>query len=552
MCKLIDGPRIPKELKAPVKKRFKKTKTIPEGTEIKYTLIKENSNTKVKELFALYQLDKYKARVKYLNSPDGYTTDRVCIFEFGDKDFEVCVFNNKFGVSITNRIYSSQKKTNSVMFKNGKFYQVMNNPTRGRRRSGVMPLTHFGLLNFIRECEGIGFAYDRTNEKITESKTFQLFASRFPWIKTLHETPAAHALAYNTIKSKSLTGQKDLLRHIFKVPINIANIIIKEVPSMYTNEMNRHYIRASNRAREPFEKLKQWKEISKVLDGVQNITEEFYHHPHFYDTCTMAHKLGRKVNCRWGIKKLEQMHDEWARDLRNILLDCEVEYMLKVRKPFYMLARDTGWKLLFTNKEMLVEGVRQNHCVGGYIDRVERGECAIFHVEGFTLQVGIERVAVVPNKFRTSVRASSNDIPTEVMENMLLNDAKQHMGEGDEKPKLFYVFKNLQFRGHKNIDPPKDLTERVNTILSSYANEDTQAVFEGKVEAEIMNAICDEVHKTKWTVVINHETSKYEIADKGLDGLEVKPPLDINKPKGVANHNIINDTIFGIRKWTLI
>ena len=142
---------------------------------------------------------------------------------------------------------------------------------------------------------------------LAKSKAYEYLVNRFPWVKTLAETEAAKALAFNTVVSKGLTGQKELLRHVYKIPINIINIIQKEVPSMY-NHNNRNYIRATNRPRNIYDKLRQWKEVSKVLDGVQNLTEEMYYHHHFYDTCNMAHKLGRRVNCRWGIKKLEQVH----------------------------------------------------------------------------------------------------------------------------------------------------------------------------------------------------------------------------------------------------
>jgi len=526
MCKLIEGPRIPTELKAPTKKRRVKVKTVPDDVQVKFTVLKEGSSSQVNQLFELYKQDRYKARVKYMNSPQGYSYRRLVIFEFGEKDFEITEFENTFGISITNRIYSSQRKINSIIFKKGKFYRINNT----NRKRGVMPMTYYGLLSFIRESES-GYGYEEESAMLAKSKAYEYLVNRFPWVKTLAETEAAKALAFNTVVSKGLTGQKELLRHVYKIPINIINIIQKEVPSMY-NHNNRNYIRATNRPRNIYDKLRQWKEVSKVLDGVQNLTEEMYYHHHFYDTCNMAHKLGRRVNCRWGIKKLEQVHDEWAKDLRNILLDCEIEYMLKVRKPYYGLAKHTGWKLLFTNKEMLVEGVRQNHCVGGYIDRVERGECAIFHIEGFTLQVGMERTARVEHeKGATIIRALTTDtLPVEQIDRMLLNGVETTNVEN--KPKFYYKLTNLQFRGLRNCDPSKELVERVNQLLEEYSlTDECQEICEGSFSATEFQAMCDEIHKSKWTVIINHETGKYEIEDKGLDGLEAKEAGDVNIKK---------------------
>lgn len=526
MCKLIEGPRIPTELKAPTKKRRVKVKTVPEDVKVKFTVLKEGSSSQVNQLFELYKQDRYKARVKYLNSPQGYSYKRLVIFEFGEKDFEITEFENKFGVSVTNRIYSSQKKLNSIIFKKGKFYRINNT----NRKRGVIPMTYYGLLSFIRESES-GYGYEEESAILAKSKAYEFLVNRFPWVKTVSETEAAKALAFNTIVSKGLTGQKELLRHVYKVPINIINIIQEQLKPIVEHR-GRPFIRNSNRPRNIYDNLRQWKEVSKVLDGVQNLTEEFYHHPHFYDTCNMAHKLGRKVNCRWGVKKLEQMHDEWAKDLRNILLDCEIEYMLKVRNPYYGLAKYTGWKLLFTNKEMLVEGVRQNHCVGGYIDRVERGECAIFHIEGFTLQVGMERTArVEQEKGATIIRALTTDnIPVEQIDRMLLNGVETTNAES--KPKFYYKLNNLQFRGLRNCDPSKELVERVNQLLEEYSlTEECQQICEGSFSATEFQAMCDEIHKSKWTVIINHETGKYEIEDKGLDGLEAKEAGDVNIKK---------------------
>ena len=98
MCKLIEGPRIPTELKAPTKKRRVKVKTVPDDVQVKFTVLKEGSSSQVNQLFELYKQDRYKARVKYMNSPQGYSYRRLVIFEFGEKDFEITEFENTFGI----------------------------------------------------------------------------------------------------------------------------------------------------------------------------------------------------------------------------------------------------------------------------------------------------------------------------------------------------------------------------------------------------------------------------------------------------------------------
>ena len=508
MSKLLVAPRVPKEI-SNVSKPKRVKKTLTEDIKVNYKVIKEGGNSTVTKLFELYKLDRFKARVKFMSSPHGYSYRRLVIFEFGEKDFEVTEFENKFGISVTNRIYSSQKKTRSLVYKKGKFYYI------DKSRNKLRSLTYFSLVSFISDTE-TGFLHTDSYEQLkAKSEVYRYFITKFPWVQTLSETDIAKALSFSTIIEKKLTGQKDLLRHVFKVPINIVNVILKDVSSIYEH---------SNGPRNPIEMLKQWREVSKVLDNIQSLTPEFYHHYYFYDTCTMAHKLGRKVNCKWGLNKLGQVHDDWAKDLRNILLDCEIEYKLKVRKPFFGLAKYTGWKLLFTNKEMLVEGVRQNHCVGGYIDRVERGECAIFHVEGYTLQVSIDRGAEV----------GGYGLNQEQVDRVLMNELPL---VENEKPVYVDRLKNMQFRGENNCDPSPELRENVNAMLEEYSQtQEFKDLVSGKLSVEEIGAICSEIYKTKWEVVINHETKNYEIKqDVGLGDLEMISVLDLGE--AVTNNN---------------
>lgn len=522
MLKLLESPRVPKDIVAPIKKKRVKTKTVAEDTKVTYKLIKQGNTGNVEALFNLYKEDRFKARVKYFSDPNKFKYDRVVIFELGEKDFEITEFENKFGISVTNRIYSSQKKLRSVTFKKGKFYHV--DKLRGR----LLPLTLASFIRFIREVE-IGHSYEKETHAylISKSQIYQYMYSKFPWIQMLLDTDAAHGIAFNTVYSKKLFGQKDVLRHILKIPMNIINIVM-EVPVPIEMINNRFYHRASNRPRDAYSSLKRWKEVSSLLDGVQNLTADLYHHPHFYDTCMMAKQLGKKVNCRWGIKKLEQVHDDWSRDIRNILLDCELEYRLKLHQVYFGLANFTKWKLLFTNKEMLVEGMRQNHCVGGYIDRVQRGECAIFHVDGYTLQVTVDKVKKKPLEVRVINPCAEIQLNDDEVDNLFGNEVQVEMVNDEyngwqvmkyvekevpkEKEEYVTAFKNIQFRGHKNCNPPQELVDRVNALLEEYSNtKEFIDLFERK--ATLTDEVYNEIYKTRWEVVINHETGKYMIKE---------------------------------------
>ena len=125
------------------------------------------------------------------------------------------------------------------------------------------------------------------------------------------------------------------------------------------------------------------------------------------------------------------------------MLECELEYDLNIRPIYKAFAEYSGFKLLSTNKDMLAEGMIQNHCVGTYINKVEKGQCAIYHVDGYTLELShITETFKVKESFEGGIPQYRNL----------------------EKK----VLKNVQFRGKYNADAPKELNDRVNRMLIDF------------------------------------------------------------------------------------
>ena len=424
MHKLYSEPRVPKELSIPKKPR--KKKTLDSSTKVKYQLLKETNKDSVNNFIDLYKEDPFKARVKFFHSKNKVSFYRLVSFEFGDTDFEISFFEVSFGISVTNKMYSSQKKLCSVIYKKGKFYYI----NKQTKLQTVRPLTYGYLLQFISESESI---YGDT--KARDSKVHAYFENRFHWIKMLSESSISKHVNFNIIKEKQLYGMKDINRHVMKVPNNIAELIINS--KSFSDLNNRH---GSG--------VKVWKEIIKILDGVENLTPDILNSHLFNDACNMARTLGRRVNCRWGLKRLKEEHDKWAMEITNIMLDCEVEYKLRVKAVYQAFADYSGYKLLKTNKDLLREGMLQHHCVGTYINKVDKGSCAIFHVEGYTLQVGLGTKTIrepVLDEVRPSFPVSRNV-------------------EIDE-------LRNLQFRGKFNESAPEELVKEVEAKMRGFLDD---------------------------------------------------------------------------------
>ena len=74
---------------------------------------------------------------------------------------------------------------------------------------------------------------------------------------------------------------------------------------------------------------------------------------------------------------------------------------------------------------MAYEGKKQNHCVGTYINKVENGNCGIFRVNGYTLELNADFIS---QPFPTNskilrvgqLRGHSNSNPPESLLNMVV------------------------------------------------------------------------------------------------------------------------------------
>lgn len=447
MCKLLTEPRLPKDICGP-KKKTRRKKGEPSEIQIKYTTIREGTNSTIDELFRLYKVSPYNARVKFFNTKAQIHADRVCIFEKGEKDFEICIFRNKFGISTTNRIYSSQRKIYSISYKTGKFWYI------DKVKNRIGPLTYGKFCEFIGLAEGIQVwaSMDDSNDRLSKSKIFQFMRNKFPWILTLAENKVSLGVNFNVVESKGLTTPKAIHRHVLNVPSNIAQLVLD---SGFI-----HKIR--NESKRP---MGAWKEMVRYLDGIEHLSMEMLKSHYFEDSLKMAKTLGRKVNCRWGEKRLKEEHDNWAREIGNIVLDCELEYDLNIRKLYEVFAEFSGYKLLKTNKEMILEGMIQNHCVGTYIDKVQTGTCAIYHVDGYTLQVGLESKQIrEPSEVMKGINGGTVTIPK--TRNVEVNQLKR-----------------IQFKGKHNSEPPQELIDRVDAEMKRFSDEgmfDTEGIMEHK------------------------------------------------------------------------
>jgi hypothetical protein len=372
-----------------------------------WALIYESKPTEIDKLYKAYALDKKKARVLYFNNRGNYNTTRVIMFKRENGDFEIGHFVETLGISVTNKMYRREKKIESLIHKGGKFYYV----TRTKR---VTQLTYSGLRAFVGQFSSWS--------NIEDHVIIRGFIKKFSWIRFISEEPLLHNMAFNSFVRYKLYNLNDALKHKFKAPIPV----IKNLKLMFKDYNT-------------IDMMKIWKEMKQVLINVENLKPELFGSHLFIDTCKMARTLDRKVNCSWGIKRLTQEHDDWAREITNTVLEFEVERELKVKDIFVKFAEITGYKLLKTNKQLLAEGMTQKHCVGTYIKKVDDGASGIYHIKGYTLELSYHKIS-----------------------------GKWNADISDYERTMYQYLTNIQFRGKFNKNAPIELQNEVDEKILAF------------------------------------------------------------------------------------
>lgn len=375
---------------------------------VSYVLYDKSESPKLEKLMEVYKKNPYAARVMFFNGgKNEYFSKRLVGFFQENGDFEICHYQKTFGVSVTNRMYSREKKEASILYTKKKFYFKHNKK--------ITQLTFNGLYNFLQ-----GWSY---TSNIGISPVFEFLVKRFSWIRFIIENPVLHDTSFNTFTRYKLYNLNDALRHVFKCPLPVIKVLLST--NEHGNLIHRQHA---------LHLKKMWMGIEKHLKNVENLKVELFRHHLFEDACRMAKILGKKVNCSWSLKRLTEEHDKWSREITFIVLSNEPKYDLKISEIYREFAEYSGYRLLTTNIDMLGEGMIQKHCVGTYIDKVNRGQCAIFHIEGYTLDV----------RYST------------IWDNKKLAMTKES------------VFHVNQFRGKNNNDAPKELEATVKQKVAEF------------------------------------------------------------------------------------
>ena len=311
----------------------------------------EHNSGNVEKLYELYEKDKFKARVYYMNEKLGFTNSKLILFMNKNGDFDIVNFNRTYGISKTNIIYSREKRTFQLKFSKRKFALILNNratcPTFQQIVIGSCQVEH--QLNL-------------------EKTIIATLSERFSWLRFVKEYRSIHNISLNTFVNKKLFSLKKALTYQYKCPYPVAKKI---------NE-SKVYSRAIDFV----------KYYTDYLSNIESLKSSWVneHFDLFYDTLKLAKIVDKKVNASWSFRRLKEEHDKWSEIINNIMfLDCSRE--IKIDPIFEGFAEKSNCSLIETTKDLAEEGLRMNHCVSSYISDIERGVCGIYNFKKHTIEL---------------------------------------------------------------------------------------------------------------------------------------------------------------------
>lgn len=371
---------------------------------VHWYLFRESRCPFLDTFFEIYKQDRMHAKIVHSNNKGkfSYSITRDVLFEFPNGDFKISRMTRKFGMSITNIVYHRESTEWSLSYKKAtkKFYYI--------KGKNVMQVTFNTLLSIMPTSR---------NTSPIDYPIYKYLLEQFGWLRNIGEDNRLHMISFSTIMSKKLFNVKKALSHVYGVPYPVADVLSK-------NKIGYS----------PWDFIRVWKQIKRTLINIESLNSEFLNSHYFMDSCRLGGLLGKKVNCSWSLKRLKAEHDEWSKQVNDVVMKYEPVINLNIAQVYRDFAEFSGYELLTTNHELINEGRIMRHCVGSYANSVNSGHSGILRVENHTLEIGYRNVW----------------------------DSKT--GHSSNKKQLIYN----QLKGVGNANPPNDLDEGVKMMIKAF------------------------------------------------------------------------------------
>ena len=316
-----------------------------------HVMLGEHYSSKVKKLHELYEADKFKARVYFMNERHDFNNSRLVFFIEKNGDFDIVNFVRTYGISKTNRMYSREKRTFQLKFSKNKFTLIHLNRVSAPT-----------ISNIANKSIGLTETYDLPTD------IFGIIGDRFAWVRFISENYTLHNISLNTFINKKLFTLKKALKHALKCPYPVAKML--------------------NESKTTHNGISYLKYYMDYISNVESLKPSWVNEKFdlFYDSLKMAKIVDKKVNASWSDRRLKEEHDKWSKIINDVMfIDCDRK--MNITQVFEDFSKFSKYKIITTTRRLAEEGLTMNHCVGSYVSKIEAGRSAIYVLPGHTFEV---------------------------------------------------------------------------------------------------------------------------------------------------------------------
>ena len=175
---------------------------------------------------------------------------------------------------------------------------------------------------------------------------------------------------FEKVLKGKITNPRDLIKAIIKANPTMRNL---DIPT----ELVWKWLNTGNSAR--IQSLSDMMSVAKdpthVLEFILDPKNSFMHHE-LLDLIKQAQMLGRKIDFKWSMNRMKEVHNEWTKEI----MDIEQEYVEKIEYNYKNELPSNGCLELITDsKELYIEGKTMSHCVyTNYADTVSSKTYFVF------------------------------------------------------------------------------------------------------------------------------------------------------------------------------
>ena len=345
----------------------------------------------IEKLFEIYRKDKYHARVFFMNGEKTYFHElNLYKFEDGD-DVDYVLFRKHYGISKTNVIYNNER----VEFR----LRV--------RKNGIWICKGKSIRSLVMNDYEFE-KYDRGVKNIIVEE----LKVRFGWYRFLTDEFKNYDKPLTYVIKNGLTTKKALIKNYygFDWPLSYE---------LYNIDRDGTVFRATQ-----FYQLQHYKEWINN-ENKFNIDLVKGNWTLFLDSLRMAKKLDKKINFRWDITRLKDEHNKMAIELTKIVYSYDTTELTNAQ-VFLDFENEYDRGLVMDMPSLSYEGVRLNHCVVSYKQKINSGHCGIYSIGDYTLELVNMSRGLEINQFQG--HSNQNDPPKK-----LYNEIQRELDLFNEK-----------------------------------------------------------------------------------------------------------------------